>query len=255
MNKKKIWPLIILLVLVVLVSGTVTFYKWHAKQGPYERGMALYDAGRYEEAFETLLYEGDLDYRDTFYMICLCESRAAFEKGDVAEAYSALPDSPYFRDFSAQPAARRAEIEAYLRELDEAYALYLTLSAGTADPEETPWPEPEETAGPEETAQAAEEEAPAGEDDGRENAQAVIASGIPVGTTDASGASGDGEEENTPEPEETAAPSGSGTGWSFPDDDFPVEDFATPEDFSEWYYDDFDDFEEAEDYYYEHGGW
>ena len=31
-------------------------------------------------------------------------------------------------------------------------------------------------------------------------------------------------------------------------------DYVHPEDFYEWYYDDFIDYEEAEDYYYHHGG-
>ncbi len=34
-----------------------------------------------------------------------------------------------------------------------------------------------------------------------------------------------------------------------------VEGFSNPEDFYDWYYDDFFDYEEAEDYYYSHGGW
>lgn len=38
------------------------------------------------------------------------------------------------------------------------------------------------------------------------------------------------------------------------EDDFDVEDYYSPEDFYEDYYDDFFDYEEAEDYYYEHGG-
>ena len=33
-----------------------------------------------------------------------------------------------------------------------------------------------------------------------------------------------------------------------------VEGFSHPEDFYEWYRDDFYDYEDAEDYYYEHGG-
>ena len=33
-----------------------------------------------------------------------------------------------------------------------------------------------------------------------------------------------------------------------------VSDFVDPEDFYDWYRDDFSDFEEAEDYYYGHGG-
>ena len=32
-------------------------------------------------------------------------------------------------------------------------------------------------------------------------------------------------------------------------------DTYDPEDFYEWYYDDFSDYEEAEAYYYENGGW
>ena len=34
-----------------------------------------------------------------------------------------------------------------------------------------------------------------------------------------------------------------------------VSGYYDPEDFYEWYYDDFSDFEEAEEYYYENGGW
>lgn len=34
-----------------------------------------------------------------------------------------------------------------------------------------------------------------------------------------------------------------------------VSGYYDPEDFYDWYYDDFGDFEEAEEYYYEHGGW
>lgn len=33
-----------------------------------------------------------------------------------------------------------------------------------------------------------------------------------------------------------------------------VSGYYDPEDFYEWYYDDFSDYEEAEEYYYEHGG-
>ena len=39
------------------------------------------------------------------------------------------------------------------------------------------------------------------------------------------------------------------------DDPFEAAEYASPEDFYEDYGDSFDDFEEAEDYYYEHGGW
>ncbi len=38
------------------------------------------------------------------------------------------------------------------------------------------------------------------------------------------------------------------------EDDLRVGDFTDPEDFYEWNYDDFVDYEEAEEYYYEHGG-
>lgn len=34
-----------------------------------------------------------------------------------------------------------------------------------------------------------------------------------------------------------------------------VSGYYDPEDFYEWYYDDFSDYEEAEAYYYENGGW
>lgn len=37
-------------------------------------------------------------------------------------------------------------------------------------------------------------------------------------------------------------------------DDKDVGDFSHPEDFYDWYYDDFYDYEEAEEYYYSHGG-
>ena len=33
-----------------------------------------------------------------------------------------------------------------------------------------------------------------------------------------------------------------------------VDGFSNPEDFYDWYYDDFFDYYEAEDYYYSHGG-
>lgn len=39
------------------------------------------------------------------------------------------------------------------------------------------------------------------------------------------------------------------------DDPFEAAEYGSPEDFYEDYGDDFDDFEEAEEYYYEHGGW
>lgn len=39
------------------------------------------------------------------------------------------------------------------------------------------------------------------------------------------------------------------------DDDYGIRDYADPEDFYEDYYDEFDSYEEAEDYYYDHGGW
>ena len=39
------------------------------------------------------------------------------------------------------------------------------------------------------------------------------------------------------------------------DDPFEAHEYSSPEDFYEDYGDNFDDFEEAEEYYYEHGGW
>lgn len=39
------------------------------------------------------------------------------------------------------------------------------------------------------------------------------------------------------------------------DDPFEAAEYGSPEDFYEDYGDNFDDFEEAEEYYYEHGGW
>ena len=41
---------------------------------------------------------------------------------------------------------------------------------------------------------------------------------------------------------------------TFSSNDPVVGDFTNPEDFYDWYYDDFFDYEEAEDYYYSHGG-
>ena len=41
----------------------------------------------------------------------------------------------------------------------------------------------------------------------------------------------------------------------FEDDPFEASEYGSPEDFYEDYGDNFDDFEEAEEYYYEHGGW
>ena len=43
-------------------------------------------------------------------------------------------------------------------------------------------------------------------------------------------------------------------GSSSPDPEFKVDDFTDPEDFYDWYWDDFVDYEEAEEYYYNHGG-
>ena len=39
------------------------------------------------------------------------------------------------------------------------------------------------------------------------------------------------------------------------DDPFEAHEYGSPEDFYEDYGENFDDFEEAEEYYYEHGGW
>ena len=39
------------------------------------------------------------------------------------------------------------------------------------------------------------------------------------------------------------------------DDPFEAHEYGSPEDFYKDYGDNFDDFEEAEEYYYEHGGW
>ena len=41
---------------------------------------------------------------------------------------------------------------------------------------------------------------------------------------------------------------------TFYNNDPVVDDFTNPEDFYDWCYDDFFDYEEAEDYYYSHGG-
>ena len=41
----------------------------------------------------------------------------------------------------------------------------------------------------------------------------------------------------------------------FEDDPFEAREYGSPEDFYEDYGDNFDDFEVAEEYYYEHGGW
>ena len=48
--------------------------------------------------------------------------------------------------------------------------------------------------------------------------------------------------------------SGAGAGRTLTTSDPDPGDFTSPEDFYDWYRDDFFDFEEAEDWYYAHGG-
>lgn len=87
----------------------------------YENALELISAERYEEALNNLKTIRGKDYQDTFPWIFYCNAKIAYAAGDIDEAY----DECYFMQFEYLSEEREKEIDAFKKKVEEEYDEYL----------------------------------------------------------------------------------------------------------------------------------
>lgn len=233
-------------------------------QGIYEQAEDLVFTGKYDKAIDLLDSIKQEEYKDTDALISFAESHKAYDEGNIYLAYLFLDE----RSFEYQSEEHMQLIGSFSKEVNSEYKLYKQRQD-------------------EELAQALEKRITEGvhfvgmsesrindtilgeaEFHGHnhfiENGETIVtnlyrwyrngkwifgvrcAKGVVISISDfRSDYSGGSSYGNY---------SGSSSSGKSEEDEFDVGDFSHVDDFYDWYYDDFFDYEEAEDYYYSYGG-
>ena len=244
--------------LVCLIAAAVCR---HVKTASvYRQAEIMIADGRYAQAGELLETIRDSSYRDTAGLLLLCEAYGRYEAGDSLYAYRLLERA----SFSHQTPERMAAIAAFrttAKQEYEAHQKAVRERERKAEEEKIRKGVPyvgmsEYDIHKTSLGRASDEvrhnrEVKNGQqlianlydfyEGGRRIFTARCIGGIVTEVWDHRGAAGSSAKKNTGRQPVT-------------DHDPSVSDFTNPEDFYDWYYDDFFDYEEAEAYYYDHGG-
>lgn len=243
---------------IVLVLGAIWMIRFLQTARTYSDAEQLISAGQYQEALDDLKAIESNHYLDTEALIILCQAHLKYEDGEGVSAYTALKNTI----FQHQSQEQMAEINAFMNILKAEYDTYQQEQAQA----EIQQYEDKIRNGvpfvgmPERRISDTSLGKPS--DEVRHNYQvkngnqylanlydfyrdgqciftARCVQGVVTQVWD-----------NRDRPAVSHAPSGNSGVSTEPS----VEGFYSPEDFYDWYWDDFFDYYDAEDYYYAHGG-
>lgn len=226
----------------------------------YNNAETLIAEGHYEQAADMLASIKEKDYKDTSALLLLCQAHSQYASGRSVDAYYTMQDAR----FRYQSEEQNAEITSFKAILKQEYDDYISRMA------ERNWQEYESriTNGvpyvgmPESRMNDTSLGRPSdkvrhnyqvknGEQylanlyDFYQNGKCVFTARCVQGTVTEVW-------DNRDNPQAPYVP-GNGGGKTY-DTGPSVDGFSNPEDFYDWYWDDFFDYEDAEDYYYSHGG-
>lgn len=258
-SKKRRNTIIVFTVIgVVLVSIiTVSVVKASKTASVYENAERLIETGDYQQAKDELKGIEDSNYRDTAALILLCTAHIEYNGGRTVDAYYTLKDA----NFRYQTSAQQSKISSFRSTLDSEYKAYISRMVERQQQEyESKIVNGVPFVGMSES-RIADTTLGKPSDKVRHNSEMIngqrysanlydfyqnsklifTARCIQGRVTEVWDERNKSTSTYTPRSGKTST-------------DPSVEGFSHPEDFYEYYWDDFFDYEDAEDYYYEHGG-
>lgn len=235
--------LILITVSAVRLSRTVTIYN---------EALDQITNGNYEQASAALRQIEGEGYKDTHALLLLCKAHKEYDAGRAIDAYYTMQEASFFH----QTAEQGSEITSFRQLLKSEYDAYIHEQAERSQREyervqSLPFPSVGQYVSKSQLDQMHWE--------GNDNKTCNVHTTKYLYT-------GGGEQYrlwisdyNSIKKVVKLSKSSSGTsagktGTSSLDTGPNVEGFSNPEDFYDWYWDDFFDYEDAEDYYYSHGG-
>lgn len=258
-KKRTIWissilgaGVVLLIVLSVMNSSRLA--------AAYENAESLIASGQYEQASTVLEPIKEKDYKDTAALILLCKAHSQYDAGRTVDAYYTMQDAR----FRYQTEDQNAEISSFKAILKQEYDTYISRMAERNRQEyenritngvpyvgmpesrisDTSLGRPSDKVRHNYQVKNGEQYL-ANLYDFYQNGKCVFTARCVQGTVTEVW-------DNRDNPQTPYVPSNSG-GKTY-DTGPSVDGFSNPEDFYDWYWDDFFDFEDAEDYYYSHGG-
>lgn len=257
-KKKRKWKWIICTVFFVLLALAACYVLHTASV--YDEAVRLIASGKYEQAASVLVKIEDRDYKDTDALILICRAHMAYNDGNLEEAYHAVK----LANLSYEADALSSEIADFKNTVINKYDSYLFAqeqqakreyeerikngvpfvgmpeskisSTSLGAPSEKVRHNRERKDGQQYTANLY---------DFYQNRERIFTARCVQGEVIEVW---DWRKGNT----SSYVPKGNSSGSSMLDPS--VDGFRNPEDFYDYYWDDFFDYEDAEAYYYEHGG-
>lgn len=258
-KKRTIWIssifgacVVLLIVLSVINSSRLA--------ATYENAESLIASGQYGQASTVLEPIKEKDYKDTAALILLCKAHSQYDAGRSIDAYYTMQDAR----FLYQTEDQNAEISSFKAILKQEYDAYISRMAERNRQEyenritngvpyvgmpesrinDTSLGRPSDKVRHNYQVKNGEQYL-ANLYDFYQNGKCVFTARCVQGTVTEVW-------DNRDNPQTPYVPSNGG-GKAY-DTGPSVHGFSNPEDFYDWYWDDFFDFEDAEDYYYSHGG-
>lgn len=258
-KKRTIWIssifgacVVLLIVLSVINSSRLA--------ATYENAESLIASGQYGQASTVLEPIKEKDYKDTAALILLCKAHSQYDAGRSIDAYDTMQDAR----FLYQTEDQNAEISSFKAILKQEYDAYISRMAERNRQEyenritngvpyvgmpesrinDTSLGRPSDKVRHNYQVKNGEQYL-ANLYDFYQNGKCVFTARCVQGTVTEVW-------DNRDNPQTPYVPSNGG-GKAY-DTGPSVNGFSNPEDFYDWYWDDFFDFEDAEDYYYSHGG-
>ena len=223
----------------------------------YENAERLIESGDYQQAKEDLKGIEDSNYRDTAALILLCTAHIEYNGGRTVDAYYTLKDA----NFRYQTSAQQSKISSFRNTLDSEYKAYINRMVERQQQEyESKIVNGVPFVGMSES-RIADTTLGKPSDKVRHNSEMINGQRYSANLYDfyqngkliftarcIQGRVTEVWDERNKSTSTYTPKSGKSS------TDPSVEGFSHPEDFYEYYWDDFFDYEDAEDYYYEHSG-
>lgn len=226
----------------------------------YNNAETLIAEGHYEQAADMLASIKEKDYKDTSALLLLCQAHSQYASGRSVDAYYTMQDAR----FRYQSEEQNAEIASFKAILKQEYDDYISCMAERNRQEyesritngvpyvgmpesrmnDTSLGRPSDKVRHNYQVKNGEQYL-ANLYDFYQNGKCVFTARCVQGTVTEVW-------DNRDNPQTPYVP-GNGGGKTY-DTGPSVDGFSNPEDFYDWYWDDFFDYEDAEDYYYSHGG-
>lgn len=223
----------------------------------YKNAEQLIETENYQDATELLKGIEDNNYKDTAALILLCRSHIEYDKGRYVDAYYTLKEAV----FRYQTSSQQSKISSFQSVLDSEYKSYIKRMGERQQQEyESKIVNGVPYVGMSES-RIADTSLGKPSDKVRHNYETISGEVYTANLYDfyqngkriftarcvRGRVTEVWDERNSVSSSYTPKSGKSSTGPI-------VESFSHPEDFYDWYWDDFFDYEDAEDYYYEHGG-